>query len=126
MMHNLAIIVCCDKFGGIALNKQIPWLNDEFTKDDLQNFKNITNSNICVMGRHTYNEILFHRKQSAKDPLAHIDTLLPGRLSYVLTRNPDQYPNLEGVHVEKYLRKVYDKNADTLLHQNKRIFIIII
>jgi|688.fasta_scaffold00062_80 dihydrofolate reductase (trimethoprim resistance protein) len=79
-MKNISIIVCCDERGGFAKNKQIPWINEEFSKTDLKNFRLLTTGNTIIMGRNTYNEI------AELKPIK-LD-LLPNRTSFVITSNP--------------------------------------
>jgi dihydrofolate reductase (trimethoprim resistance protein) len=118
-MHQIAIIVCCDNEGGIAKNKQIPWLHEEFAKDDLKHFKQTTGSNICVMGRNTYTELLAFKKE--KNPDVVIEEILPGRKTYVVTSKPELMTDIEGAQAVKNIRAVIDAN-DT--DYEKAIFIL--
>ena len=45
------MIVACDLNGIIGNNNKIPW----HIPDDLKHFKNLTENNIIVMGRKTFN-----------------------------------------------------------------------
>lgn len=121
-MHNISIIVCTDAAGGMAKQKQIPWLHEAFTKDDLKNFKAITNGHICVMGRNTYNEILEHRKKFSDT----IEELLPGRKSYVLTsKHSDDLSGYEGITgTARNLRHVFELEEKNINSENKKIFVI--
>lgn len=76
-MRNISIIVCCDKNGGFAKERKIPWLDEPLSKIDLKHFKETTTGSIIIMGRNTYNEIAGMR-EIKKD-------ILPGRKSFVLT-----------------------------------------
>lgn len=80
-MNELQMIVCCDKYGGISKNGEIPW---NF-KEDWEWFKQRTNNTICIMGRKTYDDIV-SRKRTDK-----FDKLLAGRDSYVVTSQPAEY-----------------------------------
>lgn len=79
------IIVAVDPAGGFGKDGKIPW----HLPEDLSRFKSITENHICVMGRHTYNEIFDARKvrdqeKGITDP---IEEILRGRLSFVVTSN---------------------------------------
>jgi dihydrofolate reductase len=81
------IVVAVDERGGFGKDGKIPWNLPE----DLQHFRNLTNGHVCVMGRHTYNDLLDTRvKHKAmngnNDPIVEI---LPGRESYVVTSNKE-------------------------------------
>lgn len=78
-MKNISIIVCCDKNGGFAKERKIPWLADPVSKIDLKHFKDVTAGSDIIMGRNTYNEIAGLREIK--------QDILPGRKSYVLTSN---------------------------------------
>lgn len=77
----MKLIACCDIAGGIAKEKQIPWLNTDFSKLDLKRFKELTTDQCVVMGRNTYNEIAGLREIG--------ETVLPNRECYVITTNKD-------------------------------------
>lgn len=79
MLH---IIVAYDNKGGFAKNKTIPWLNEEWSKQDLQRFRKLTDGCVLVMGTNTYNEIAGMRTIK--------EDLLPNRKSYVVTSNPNK------------------------------------
>jgi len=81
------IIVAVDCNGGFGKEGGIPWNISE----DLEHFKRITTGHVCAMGRRTFNDILDRRvAQNAVDNNhAPIDHILPGRESYVITRNVD-------------------------------------
>lgn len=77
----MKLIACCDIEGGIAKDKQIPWLNEDFSKLDLKRFKELTTGQCVVMGRNTYNEIAGLREIG--------DSVLPNRECYVITSNKE-------------------------------------
>lgn len=77
----MKLIACCDINGGFAKEKQIPWLNEEFSKLDLKRFRELTTGQCVVMGRNTYNEIAGLREIK--------DSVLPNRECYVITSDPD-------------------------------------
>jgi dihydrofolate reductase len=76
----MAIIVAVDEAGGFGKDGKIPWHN----KEDFAHFKEITKDSPCVMGRRTYQDMLDMKKD--KD---NITEILPGRDSFVVTRNAD-------------------------------------
>jgi dihydrofolate reductase len=59
----------------IGVGDKLPW----HIKEDLKRFKQLTDGRACLMGRKTYDSM----KQYFKGEV------LPGRLKYVLTRNPE-------------------------------------
>lgn len=63
-----SIIVAIGNQNQIGLNNKIPWN----VKDDLNNFKNITNNHTIIMGRKTYESI---------------GKSLPNRTNIILTKN---------------------------------------
>jgi len=78
MLYNLVnFIVAVDKNLGIGKNNTIPW----YIKDEIKYFKEVTNNNIVLMGKNTYESIPFiHRP-------------LKNRLNMVLTNNKDLLKN---------------------------------
>ena len=65
----ISLIVAMDKVRGIGINNRIPW----HISTDLKRFKHLTMGHHLIMGRKTYDSI---------------SRPLPGRVSIVLTRNP--------------------------------------
>lgn len=107
-MRKLNIIVAVDEEGGFAKERKIPWHFPE----DFKHFKQITDGHICIMGRHTYEEIyqLKNKNKQAVDTYKEVqsygspplpvptedESLLPGRECYVLSR--EQSFNPIGAH----------------------------
>lgn len=81
-----AIIVAIDIAGGFSKDNQIPWHFPE----DFQWFREVTDGNICVMGRATYDGIMQIRETRGLDVT---DALIPRRTCYVLTSTDLPYPN---------------------------------
>lgn len=81
-MKPVNIIVAVDLAGGFAKDGQIPW----DIKEDLRHFKETTTGGVCIMGRRTYEDIA-NRKLPAPG-----DDILPGRESFVISRDPDFAP----------------------------------
>lgn len=80
-----SIIACVDKNYGIGLKNTIPWHSsssrskkkgEDFVKKDLQYFKHITENNVVIMGKNTWNSI--NKKKG-----------LSNRLNIIITSNSD-------------------------------------
>lgn len=50
----MKLIVACDPKGGIGYDNKLPWSN---IKGDLPRFKHLTNNQVIVMGRNTYESL---------------------------------------------------------------------
>jgi dihydrofolate reductase len=79
-MKNLRIIVAHDRCRGIGKNGTIPW----YIPEDLKRFRHLTNGNIVVMGRATYDSIPEKYRP------------LPNRFNIVMTRNPPPMMVVDG------------------------------
>lgn len=64
----MKLIVACDPNGGIGYNNKLPWTN---IQGDLPRFKNLTQGQVVVMGRNTWESL-------PKKPLL-------GRLNFIVT-----------------------------------------
>lgn len=117
----MKLIACCDIMGGMAKDKQIPWLGEDFSKLDLKRFKQLTDGHCVVMGRNTYNEIAGLRDIG--------ESVLPNRECYVITSDTDNLCkgattvlNLEDIQTDKEIfiiggTKLYQttiKHCDTV------------
>lgn len=80
---DLNIIVCVDEDGGFGKDGEIPW----HMKEDMQHFKETTHKSVCVMGRHTYSDMIGMRLGD-QEPASDF-VLLPSRSSYVITSDVD-------------------------------------
>jgi dihydrofolate reductase len=112
----LSIIVAVDLGLGFGYQGEIPWKTEPFAKTDFKHFQQTTKDSVCIMGRNTYQEILdmtLTRKTKEE-----IDSILPGRICYVISRNK----NLEvvGATVVQNLRSAI-QNEQT---GGKEIFVI--
>jgi dihydrofolate reductase len=76
------LIVALDKECGFSKNGAIPWINEDFAKEDLKNFRKLTLGNTCIMGRKTYEDI--------SNFMNKID-ILSGRECVVLSNDPTYY-----------------------------------
>lgn len=65
----MKLIVACDPRGGIGYENKLPWSK---IQGDLPRFKSLTDGNVIVMGRNTWESL-------PKKPLS-------GRLNFVITR----------------------------------------
>lgn len=72
----MKLLIACDPNGGIGYKKKLPWTN---LRGDLQRFKQLTENQVIVMGRHTWESL-------PKKPL-------PGRLNIVVTSSTLLLPN---------------------------------
>jgi dihydrofolate reductase len=85
-MEPLSLIVAVDMDGGFGKGGKIPWHFPE----DLKHFKEVTADSICIMGRHTYTdmlEMIQARNKKNKKP-NDFEDILPGRTSFVVTSDP--------------------------------------
>jgi len=102
---------------GFSKDGGIPWINEDFAKADLKRFKQLTDGNICIMGRKTYEDITNYAKE--KGFLEKNKTILPNRECIVLTKKED-YEVVDGVVVKPSLRKAIEHCVET----KKKIFVI--
>ena len=118
-MKDVSIIVAVDIRGGFGKGGKIPWHFPE----DFKHFKDTTMGGICIMGRRTYDDILemsgrdnkaiqtYGEVQGmgspAQPPLDINTPILPGRESYVLSRNEGFEPL--GAKRGKGLRQVVEE-----------------
>ena len=71
----MKLLVACDPNGGIGYKKKLPWTN---LRGDLQRFKQLTENQVIVMGRHTWESL-------PKKPLI-LDTKSKDILSHIAYR----------------------------------------
>ncbi len=108
--HKINLIVAVNKYGGYAKENKIPW----HIPEDLKHFKQLTENNICIMGRNTYEDLLEYRT------IKEGEDILPNRETYVITSKKDYKANgVAGICTS--LRNALDRcNAS---NTNKKIFI---
>ena len=97
------IIAAVDNQGGISKQHKIPWNYSE----DMKWFKNRTEGSICVMGRHTYEEINQKTNDKLLSNVFNLNNpkpLLRNRECYVVSNTLDELPN---AHVIKHWRECY-------------------
>ena len=69
-------VIACDPKGGIGYENKLPWSN---IRGDLPRFKRLTDNQVVVMGRNTWDSL-------PKQPLL-------GRLNFVVSKNSMVLPN---------------------------------
>jgi dihydrofolate reductase len=100
----LELIVACSKEGVIGNEGKLPW----YLPEDLQFFRRMTENQIVIMGRKTYDDL-------PKRPL-------PNRINIVITREPEKYcsePDLFFCKLENY-----QEVLQNLEHLNRRTYVI--
>lgn len=96
-MH-IVVAACANR--GIGINNTIPW----FLKNELKNFKRITNDGVVIMGRKTYFSIPIKKRP------------LENRINIVLTKNKENFVFPPHVIVCSSLEEALDK-AKLLLRE---------
>ena len=93
MIHNtkISIIAAMDEKRGIGKDNKIPW----HLKDDLIKLKRLTKDHIVILGRKTYDSMVFYYNRSGKQ--------MPGKLYIVVTRDKDYKPSRENAQVANSL-----------------------
>jgi len=127
-MKQVSIIVAVDEEGGFGKNGKIPWDIPE----DLKHFKRVTDGGICIMGRRTYEDMynmyMERKKKQAEEnksedskelDISEPTEILPNRLSFVVTSNPDF--KAHGATVVKNIREATDSIDPT---DPREIFIL--
>jgi len=109
-MEPIAIIVAVDEDGGFGKDGGIPWVDEDWAREDFKHFQRTTKEHVCIMGRKTYEDMLAIRKDRAKDKEAAIDEILPNRESFVLTRNFEYVA--EGATTARALREAVQKTTE--------------
>lgn len=100
-MRTIELMIATTPNNGIGYENNLPWGHNE---KDMQLFKQVTESNVVVMGRNTWNSI---------------PGTLPGRVTVVISKNQQNVfgnPN--------YIINNYDPNAIITMFPNKNIIVI--
>jgi len=86
-MKTPSIIVAVDNEGGFGKEGKIPW----HLPEDFKRFRELTEGNVCVMGRRTYDEILDARleRDKTRGVTEGIEEVLRKRQSFVITSRED-------------------------------------
>ena len=108
-----SLIVAIDANNGFAKNNKIPW----YFKEDFKHFKSITSNHVCVMGRHTYEEINEKLGDKAKD------SVLPNRTCFVLSNTLKSLPNAYVISsLEDITNFIVPNNTTIFLIGGKKLF----
>lgn len=107
MKQKYTVIAAVDALGGYAKGGKIPW----YYSEDFKWFRKQTTGHMCVMGRHTYDDINARLGDKAKE------SVLPNRQCFVLSTTLTHLPNAT---VIRSLSDVEQFSPDT----NIPIFII--
>ena len=76
----VSIIAVMDEKRGIGKNNRIPW----HIKEDLVRLKNLTRDHVVILGRKTYDSMVFYYNKSGNP--------MPGKLYLVVTRDKTYVP----------------------------------
>lgn len=106
MMHKRPIIhvVAVDNQAGFGKDGKIPW----HIPEDFKRFKELTSNHICVMGRHTYNDINNTIGEKGAQ------SVLPNRKCFVISNTLTELPNATVIkefnEIESYLKEEHEKS----------------
>ena len=89
----ISIIVAMDQKRGIGKNGKIPW----HIRDDLIKLKSLTKDHIVILGRKTYDSMVWYYNKSGKP--------MPGRLYIVITRDEKYKPARDNAAVAHSLEE---------------------
>lgn len=107
---SLSAIVALTKQNGMSKDGKIPWRVPE----DFKYFKNYTTNKVCVMGRHTYEDLLTYAKNK-NDPL-------PNRKIVVITNGVLKNKNIStSKNLLDCVNRV-DRDLDICFIGGKRIY----
>jgi dihydrofolate reductase len=95
-------VFAADFFGGMGLNGSLPWSRNA---EDLAHFRRLTEGNVVVMGRRTWDD--------PKMPKP-----LPNRTVYVATHRPVMYANPFSGNIQDELLEIEAR------HPTKQIFVV--
>lgn len=79
----ISMIAAMDEKRGIGKDNKIPW----HIKEDLVRLKNLTLNHTVILGRTSYDSMVWYYNKSGRQ--------MPGKLYIVLTRNPSYKPEKE-------------------------------
>jgi len=109
----LSIIAAMDKKRGIGKNNKIPW----HLKDDLIRLKILTKDHVVILGRKTYDSMVWYYDRSGR--------LMPGKLYLVLTRDTSYKPTRENAKavcsLEEALSSAKDEE-EVYINGGKHVF----
>jgi len=87
-----------DRKRGIGKNNKIPW----HIKEDLIKLKNLTKDHVVILGRKTYDSMVWYYNKSGKE--------MPGKLYIVVTHDKDYKPARENATVAHALKEVIEES----------------
>lgn len=93
----ISIIAAIDEKRGLGKNNKMMW----HIKDDLVHLKNLTKDKIVVLGRKTYESMIYYYDKSGRP--------LPGKIYIVITRDQNYIPTRENVVVANSLEEAISK-----------------
>ena len=109
----LSIIAAMDKKGGIGKDNKIPW----HLRDDLIRLKTLTKDHVVILGRKTYDSMVWYYDRSGRP--------MPGKLYLVLTSDISYKSTRENAIVAHSLEEALDraKNEDEVfINGGKHVF----
>ena len=83
----ISIVAAMDEKRGIGKDNKIPW----HIKEDLVHLKNLTRDQVVILGRKTYDSMVFYYNRSGNP--------MPGKLYIVVTHDKDYKPARENATV---------------------------
>ncbi len=87
----ISIIAAMDEKRGIGKNNKIPW----HIKEDLIHLKNLTRGHVVILGRKTYDSMVFYYNRTGNP--------MPGKLYIVITRDENYKPARENAQIARSL-----------------------
>lgn len=96
----VSIIAAIDEKRGLGKDNKMMW----HIKDDLVHLKNLTKDKIVVLGRKTYESMIFYYDKSGRP--------LPGKIYIVITRDQNYKPTRDNVIVANSLEEALSKYPD--------------
>lgn len=95
--QRVSIIVAVDEKGGIGKDNKIPW----HIKDDLKRLKALTLNNTVILGRKSYDSMVWYYNKSGRP--------MPGKRYIVVTRDTAYAPERENAVIAHSLEEALDK-----------------
>lgn len=91
-------IFAADQFGGMGLQGSLPWPHNA---RDLQNFKNLTQGHIVVMGRRTYDDPLMPKPLADRVVYVASNRAIAGQVNQICGNIPEKILQLERLNPDK-------------------------
>ena len=101
MLHNtkISIIAAMDEKRGIGKNNKIPW----HIKEDLIKLKRLTKDHVVVLGRKTYDSMVFYYNRTGRP--------MPGKLYIVVTHDTGYKPARDNAQVAHSLEEAIKESS---------------